>query len=311
MITVLSLSPAIDKIYLVENFEAGKHFRTGNIIKSAGGKGINVARVLSILGEEVTTLGFKAGISGDWLESKLIELNITAKFISVPGESRTNSNIIDKVRGTETELLEVGPNIFENSKSDFLKLFEDSLGSSKIIVCSGGLPEGLAADFYRVLIDKAGQLGIKTILDSSNETLAEGIKSKPYIVKPNLRELSNYTGRVLKDTNEIIDACRKIIQDGVDIVVTSLGSEGAILVSNEEILLGKIPTVEVINTIGSGDSVVAGLAFGYSHGYSVKEMFRLGIACGIANTQFAQIGIVSKELVQKYLKDIEIKIVDE
>jgi 1-phosphofructokinase/tagatose 6-phosphate kinase len=123
--------------------------------------------------------------------------------------------------------------------------------------------------------------------------------------------LSNYTGRVLKDTNEIIDACRKIVQDGVDIVVTSLGSEGAILVSNEEILLGKIPTVEVINTIGSGDSVVAGLAFGYSHGYSVKEMLRLGIACGIANTQFAQIGIVSKELVQKYLKDIEIKIVDE
>jgi len=306
MITVLSLSPAIDKIYFVENFEAGQHYRTNNILKSAGGKGLNVARVLSILGEGVTTLGFKAGQPGDWLASEIAELGINTRLISVQGESRTNSNIIDPVRGTETELLEIGPYITDNNLKDFMMEFEQELNNTEILVCSGGLPEGVSSNFYKLLLEKAKTLSIKTILDSSNETLVEGIKGKPNIIKPNLRELSKYAGRILKDTSEIVEACRNILQEGVEIVVTSLGSEGAILVSKQMVVQAKIRPINIINSIGSGDSMVAGFAFGISNNYPIEKMLKFGMACAVANTQFAEIGMVSRELVQKYMNEIEI-----
>ena len=113
MITAVVLSPAIDKIYFIDNFRSGGLFRVNSVIKSAGGKGINVARVSSILGEKVKAIGFKAGDSGEWLESKLTDIGVETRFIHVDGESRTNNNIVDRSRNMETEILESGPNIQE------------------------------------------------------------------------------------------------------------------------------------------------------------------------------------------------------
>lgn len=307
MITVLSLSPAVDKIYIIENFEAGGLFRVGNVIKSAGGKGINVARVIATLGEKVSTLGFKAGKTGTWLESELEKCGVSTSFIEVVGESRTNNNIIDRLRGTETEVLEIGPFINEEAVTEFLKTFNETLKNTDILVCSGGLPEGIPCDFYRTLIEIAATHGIKVILDTSNRILEEGLKAKPYLVKPNLRELSMLVGRELKDINDIINASRYIISQGVEVVVASLGGEGGLLVTKDTVIKAVVPCVDVINTIGSGDSSVAGIAVGLSRNESLENMLRLGMACAVSNTQHREIGFVLKEEVENYIKEIIIE----
>jgi tagatose 6-phosphate kinase len=307
MITALSLSPAVDKIYFIDGFESGKLYRVRNIVKSAGGKGINVARVSSILGEKVNLIGFKAGETGEWLESQLKRMGVNTCFIEVRGESRTNINIIDKVKNLETEVLEIGPTIREKDIGVFMDEFEKVLKDTDVLVCSGGLPEGIPANFYRMLIERAKLYGVKTILDTSNEMLSEGIKAMPYMVKPNLRELGVYAGKQLNSISDIIGACKGIINAGVEIVVTSMGAQGALLVSKEEIVRARVPDVEVVNTIGSGDSTVAGCAAGIRRGYSPDKMLRLGMACAVANTQFEEIGYIRMELVDRFINEIVIE----
>lgn len=307
MITALSLSPAVDKIYFVDNFEAGRLYRVKKVYRSAGGKGINVARVAATIGENVALAGFKAGNTGNWLETQVKDLGVDTRFVEVEGESRTNNNIIDREKGTETEVLEMGPYIKSEDAERFLNTLEQLLSATKVLVCSGGLPEGIPADFYKTIITAAGKYNLKIILDSSNEMLSEGIKGKPYLIKPNLRELSRFVGKQLTNPGEIVDSCRYIISMGVEVVVASMGGEGSMLVTKDSVLVGRPPKVDIMKTIGSGDSMVAGLAAGLARGYSMEEMLRLGMACATANTQFVEIGYVSTELVEKYLGEVVIE----
>lgn len=306
MITALSLSPAVDKIYYIDKFETGGLYRVGNVVRSAGGKGINVARVASILGEDVALLGFKAGGTGNWLESQVQGFVSRVHFIEVEGESRTNNNIIDTSKGTETEILEMGPYISQKNIDRFMEVYREVLETTSVLVCSGGLPQGVPADFYRNLIEEAGKRHIKTILDSSNEVLEEGIKARPYLIKPNLKELSKFAKRDISGMEDVVRVCKSIISEGVEAVAASLGKEGAVLVSKDLVMYSGAPDIEVKNTIGSGDSMVAGFAAGIQRGYSLERMFKLGMACGIANTQFIEIGMISTELVEKYLREIEV-----
>ncbi len=303
MITAVVLSPAIDKIYFVDDFSAGGLYRLEDTVKSAGGKGINVARVAAILGQQVNAVGFKAGETGSWLVSQLEGLKVHTFFTEVRGESRTNINIIDRASNTETELLERGPYITPADAEAFLGDFKKVLERTSVLVCSGGLPHGIPEDFYRTLIEISGSRNIKVILDSSNKMLAEGIKAKPYMVKPNIRELSGYVGRTLETKDDIIGACRLINSQGVEVVTASLGAGGALLVSGDTVLEAVNPVVEAVNTIGSGDSMVAGFAAALAGDYTLEEAFRLGTACAVANTQFKGIGVVTGGLVDRYREE--------
>lgn len=307
MITTISLSPAVDKIYFVENFEAGKLYRVRNVKTSAGGKGINVARVAAILGEDVCTAGFKAGGAGEWLEARLKEMKVKTNFVQVEGESRTNNNIIDRAKGTETEILEKGPHITQQKADEFLALYKTLLPGTDVLVCSGGLPDGVPTDFYAKMIELARPYDIKIILDTSGETLKSGIKAKPYMIKPNLRELGEYAGRQLVDLDDVIAACRDILKEGISLVAASMGSRGVLLVSEDKVLYSRTPEIEVVNTIGSGDSMVAGLAAALSQGRGPEDMLRLGTACALANTQFDEIGFVTREMVEKFMEEIIIE----
>jgi len=260
MITVLSLSPAIDKIYYVDNFRPGGLYRVNKVVKSAGGKGVNVAKVASALGNEVRLIGFKAGEAGNWLENQLKRPGLETCFVEVKGETRTNSNIIDKVSNTETELLEKGPFITEDDVEKLMPAILDGIKKSEVLVCSGGLPEGMKKDFYGRIISLAKDHGVKVILDTSGEMLEQGIKASPFLVKPNKRELESCTGNCLDNLSEAVNACKKIISQGVEIIVASMGKEGAILVSPDKCVKASVPPVEPVNTIGCGDSMVAGMA---------------------------------------------------
>ncbi|HEX2927259.1 MAG TPA: 1-phosphofructokinase family hexose kinase [Ruminiclostridium sp.] len=310
MITVLSLSPAVDKVYIVENFAAGGLYRVKNGLKSPGGKGINVARVARMLGTRVNVLGFKAGAAGQWLEESLIKIGADTHFIEVEGESRTNSNIIDRVNNTETEILEEGPTINRSDWERFLGEFGKSIGESRLLVCSGGLPKGLGFETYAELIKEANAKNIKTILDASGEVLKSGIESKPCIIKPNLRELSAYFNKQFESDSDIVAACREIIRKGVRAVVTSLGGDGAVLVTENQALKAFPCETEVKNTIGSGDSMVAGISAGIAAGMELEDCFRLGCACAASNTEFLEIGMIDKARVEELKSEIMIRIIN-
>ncbi|NLD46056.1 MAG: 1-phosphofructokinase family hexose kinase, partial [Clostridiaceae bacterium] len=203
MITTIVLNPAVDKIYFVDNFEAGGLYRIDDTLISAGGKGINVARVARILGESVAALGFKAGQTGTWLENQLLMLGVETDLIEVEGESRTNNNIIDRTRNTETEVLEVGPSIFPENLDRFIEIYERKLKTSDLVILSGGLPQRVSCDIYRTMIEIARPYGVKTILDASGEVLRLGMEARPYMIKPNLRELCTLVNRELKDIGDI------------------------------------------------------------------------------------------------------------
>lgn len=307
MITTVVLNPAVDKIYFADNFQAGGLFRIKETIRSAGGKGINVSRVIRALGEEVLSLGFKGGHTGEWLVEQLKKLGAVTEFIEVEGESRTNNNIIDRLNGIETEVLEIGPLITERNIEDFISIYKRALEKTKILVCSGGLPAGVGDDMYKTLIMEAKKQGIKVILDASGEVLKLGIEAKPYLIKPNLRELASLANRELKEISDIVEACRCIQRDGVELVLASLGEKGAVLVSRDRVFRVYVPYIEVANTIGCGDSMVAGFAVALSRGLELEEALRLSSACGVNNAQYKEIGIVKRDEVYKLINDIRIE----
>jgi len=307
MITTVVLNPAVDKIYFVDNFQVGGLFRIKETITSAGGKGINVSRVIRALGEEVLSLGFKGGRTGEWLVEQLGELGAMTEFIEVEGESRTNNNIIDRINGTETEVLEVGPLITEKNIEEFISIYRKALKKTKIVVCSGGIPAGAKDDIYKILIDEAKKHDIKVILDASGEVLKRGIEAKPYLIKPNLRELGGLVNKELKEISDVLEACRYVQREGVDLVLASLGEKGAILVSKDRAFRVHVPSIKVVNTIGSGDSMVAGVAVALSKGFDLKEVLRLGAACGVNNAQYQAIGVVNRDEVYKLIEEIRIE----
>lgn len=307
MITTLALSPGVDKIYFINNFKTDNLYRVKKIIKSAGGKGINVARVSSILGERVSCVGYKAGYTGSWIESEVCALGVNTSFIEVKGESRTNNNIIDKEKGTETEVLEIGPDINTENVIIFLNIFEEILKHTSVLVCSGGIPKGIDKSFYRKIINIAKQYDVKTILDASGDVLADAIKARPYMVKPNLRELSIYVNTEMKSINDVLIAAEGIVKEGVEVVLASMENEGALMVTNDYALWAQGPNIDVVNTIGSGDSMVAGMAVGIKRRMNIEDCLRLGMACGITNAMYDKIGYVENNIVNKYYKDIKIK----
>jgi 1-phosphofructokinase/tagatose 6-phosphate kinase len=197
--------------------------------------------------------------------------------------------------------------ITEDNVKNLFSIYRRALKNTKVVVCSGGLPEGIGNDIYKRLIIEAKKYDIKVILDASGEVLKQGIEAKPYLIKPNLRELQSLVNRELKEISDVLEACKTVQRDGVAIVVASLGEKGAVVVTKDRTFRVYVPWVEVANTIGSGDSMVAGFAVALSRGLEVEEALSLGSACGVNNAQYAEIGIVNRDEVNKLIREVQIE----
>lgn len=308
MILTVTMNPAVDKVYLVDNYAIGKVFRTDNVVISAGGKGINVARVAKELGADVGATGLVGGNNGRIIIEEINRLNIINQFCDIDGETRINTNITDRVNKTSTELLEYGPNVQNKEMNEFLKLYSNIVNEYNVIVLSGSLPRGLEQNSYNSLIDIAHKLGKKVILDTSGSSLIDALDKKVYMIKPNTDEIKQILdlGEATLAEDVIIDAAIGLKNRGIDLPVISMGSGGCVAYINSAVYHFKADASNVVNTVGSGDSFIAGCAVGIDRGLSQLDTLRLAIACGTANTQFEQTGIVTKELVEHYLDKVEI-----
>lgn len=258
MILTVSLNPAVDRNCRLAAMEPGAVNRLDSAESVAGGKAVNVTKVLRQFHMAVAAVGFLGGNGGTLIEESLERMGVECHFTRVGGDTRMNTNIVDG-QGRVTELLEPGPVITGEELRLFLKQFSGCLETCELVVLSGSVPEGVPTDIYANLIELCRMAGRKVILDTSGEALRLGVKAAPDLVKPNRRELEYLAGKELKSPEEIESAARDLLRQGVGTVVVTLGSEGLLGVEGEETVFQAAKPVQAVNTVGCGDTVVASL----------------------------------------------------
>ncbi len=280
MIYTLTLNPAIDYILHLDKLQAGTVNRTSSESFYIGGKGINVSLVLKELDIQSTALGFVAGFTGKAILDGLTEKGIINDFITLPeGTSRINVKIKNDI---ETDINGKGPNIDEASQSLlFSKL--DALKNEDILVLSGSVAKGLSDDFYAKIIECVSDKNVRVIVDATKNLLTNTLKFKPFLIKPNIDELSDLFNVTISDTEDVIKYAKKLQEMGAVNVLVSLGKDGAILLDgNGCIYKADVPSGKAVNSVGAGDSMVAGFIAGILKENNSKLALKLATACGSA-----------------------------
>ncbi|MDI3518580.1 MAG: 1-phosphofructokinase [Caldanaerobacter sp.] len=277
MITTVTVNPAIDRTIIVENLRLGSVNRVIRSRVDAGGKGINVAKNLKNLGDEVIALGF-LGPNANYIIDCLEEEGIKTDFVKIKNDTRTNIKISDISKGEVTDLNEYGPEVSEEE----IKLLKESIfkyaEKSKVLVLSGSLPLGVPKTFYKEIIKELKNSNLKIILDADNQALFYGIEEKPFMIKPNVHELEDVVGKRLETLEEIIEEGKKLNKLGIKIVAISMGSKGSVVITDDAVFRVKPLKVEVKGTVGAGDAYVAGFAHGIYRGLSLEETIKIAAA---------------------------------
>lgn len=303
MILTITLNPAIDVRYEIDNFEVNGIFR-GKASKTAGGKGLNVSRVLRFLEEEVEASGFLGGNSGDWISEKIESIGIKNSFIKTDVETRSCIAILGK--GTQTEILEPGEKISSNFIDKFLEFFKKNFQRFEVICISGSVPQGIQQDIYKVLCEIASDK--KVILDTSGKFLLKGIEGNPYLIKPNKEELEGMLERELTSFSDLLEGAKEIKKRGCKNLLVSLGKDGAIFIDEKnDVYKVNIPKVSIKNPVGSGDSTIAGFAYGLNQKKSIEEILKLAMACGISNAMMDETGTVDLDVISELLNKVKIE----
>lgn len=279
-IAVIALNPSIDKTIAIEKFNPYGLNRVKDSRLDPGGKGINVARVLKNFGSDLMVSGLIAGENGKRLLQFLKNADIDSDFLQIEGETRTNIKIFDEATNKITEINESGCFIDKAVQKNFIQKFSELLKSVGIVVLSGSLPPGVPADFYAQCIEIAKSQAVKVLLDADGEALQKGIEAIPFAIKPNIHELEVLIGRHCKNNRDIADAAAELIQKGIEIVIVSMGPEGALVADRTDIYKVDSWDIPIKGTVGAGDSMVAALAYSIVKGSSLFDIAKITTAAG-------------------------------
>lgn len=305
MIYTVTLNPSIDYVVHVEHLELGQVNRTNKDFKFPGGKGINVSRILERLAIPTTALGFLGGFTGDFIHLALQQEKITTRFTKITKDSRIN---IKLKSDTETEINGSGPTISLAEIKNFLKTF-DSLTTNDIVVLAGNRPNSLPKDFYQQLITKIQEKKAHFIIDTTGDDLINALPYKPLLIKPNKDELADLYRTNISNFSELIHYGKKLLKDGPEHVIISMAGDGALLFTKEGIYQADAIKRPLKNSVGAGDSMIAGFVGQYSLHPDPVEAFRWGVACGSA-TAFSD-DLAQKELILTLLPEVKITKIEE
>jgi len=299
VLTVLCLNAGIDRTYEVEDFSVGGYYRPLRMRVQAGGKGINVARVAYRLGVETIVSGFAGGSGGAFAARQLQGEGILTDFIPIEEEPRVCINIVNRRAKTQTRVDEAGPLVSPTEIVALRRKWQELLAKSQAAVISGSAPRGVPFSMYGDLISTGRQAGLPVILDARDELLAEGVRAKPQMIKPNLEELSALKDRPIQTVQQALAAGRELAEGGVSIVLISMGAAGAVAVTRKQgYWMAKPPKVDLVSSVGSGDAMVAGFVAASLTGRSFADCLRWGVAAGAANaTQFENAGCTRDEIM--------------
>lgn len=301
-IITVTFSPSIDKNTTVTTLIPEKKMHCAQPKSEPGGGGINVARVLHMLGSDVVAVFPSGGYAGAYLNELLQKEEVPFIPIQSKNETRENFAILEESTKKQYRFGMPGNELFENEWQECLKSIENQKNID-FIVASGSLPLGVPLDIYAQLSKLAKNNNAKFIVDTSGEALKKAVHEGVYLLKPNLDELSFLLGSANLKAEDVEMAAKELIRrNKCGIIVTSLGAEGAILVTKEETYCIKPPKVTVKSTIGAGDSMVAGIVFGLANGESLEKSLQYGIACGTATTMNLGSQLCRKKDVEMLLK---------
>ncbi len=304
-IVTITFSPCIDKSTTVPSLIPEKKLRCTDPILEPGGGGINVARALVKLGAQATAIFPSGGYTGKYFNQLMKEENVPSVIIETTHETRENIIVLDESGGKQYRFGMPGTELSEKEWRSCLEAVE-AMDDVLFVVASGSLPPGVPQDIYAQLARIVKQKNAKLVVDTSGEALAQAAGEGVYLLKPNLGELASLAGKNTITPGEAPAIARSVIAQGkCEVIIVSMGADGALLVTKE--LSGKIvpPAVKMKSTVGAGDSMVAGVIFYLSGGKSLREAARYGVACGTAATLNAGTELCHREDADKIYSAIQ------
>ncbi|MGG6431815.1 1-phosphofructokinase [Anoxybacillus sp. D401a] len=300
MIYTCTLNPSVDYIVEAQQIEIGQLNRATKTAYFPGGKGINVSRVLKRLNVHNVALGFVGGFTGQFISDELKREHILTDFITVAGQTRLNI----KLKGEkETEINGEGPAISDEHKEALIAKIKQ-LKKGDILVLGGSLPPSVDDAFYIRMIEEAKKQRVAVVVDTSGNALKQAVAYEPFLLKPNQMELGELFGVSIHSRHQMMEYGKKLINNGVQHVIVSLAGDGAILFHKDVILVAQAPKGIVKNSVGAGDSMVAGFLAAYVNEASLEEAFRYSVAAGSA-TAFSE-DLCTEEEVHRLLDEVKI-----
>lgn len=291
MISTVTLNTSIDKAYqlgcpLVD----GTVMRVETCIDNAGGKGLNAARAVATCGEQVLATGFVGGNNGRLLCELLDADGIEHDFVHIESETRCCVNVLEP-NGRSTEFLEPGRPVGSEEVARMREKVTEIAARADVVTFNGSVPAGAGVDIYRELVSVVRAAGKPAILDTSGTLLVNSLEARPTMIKPNTDEIQAILGRKPESIDEIIAAAREVHEKcGIEKVVVSLGGEGSVMACEEGVFRGRAPKIDVVNPVGSGDTMVGAFAVAIARGMSVEEQLAYAMSCASANCLSASTG---------------------
>lgn len=302
MIYTITFNPAVDLVIQVPNCQLGALNRSKGEEYVAGGKGINMSIVLKRLGIDNIATGFLGGFSGKYIEEFLEKEGITPQFISVEGTTRINVKVKGEV---ETEINAAGPNVGVEKFQQLVRYLEDHLQDGDIVFLAGNAAPGLDESSYVEIAKLCHARGVKLVLDTTKESLLACLPYQPFIIKPNQQELEELFGVNIQTQDEIVRYALQLQKTGARNVLVSCGGDGAFLVSETgQVFVSSVPKGTLVNSVGAGDSMLAGFMAKYIETNDFRKSLKQGAASGSA-TAFS-VGITTRELIEELIPHIEI-----
>jgi len=306
MIATITLNPSLDEHIMVRGLMKEESNRWVKRHRYAGGKGIDVSRAIHEMDGATIAYGFIGGPIGRLLEILLDEEGVLFSFNPIKHETRVNFIITDTLTTQQTRIGAPGPRISKRELERFLKKLRTSRPKPKLMVASGSVPPGVPPHIYSDVVMSCRSSKVKAIIDSEGQWLAEAIKARPYLIKPNVHETEMLLEKELPDEEAVIEAALNLLETGIEIVVISRASDGIIAATKKTIIKAVPPPVKVSSAVGAGDCTVAGLALKLAYGRSLKEACRLAAAMGTAAVLTPGTELCRKADVERLLPQVKV-----
>ena len=306
MIATITLNPCLDEHIMVDGLIVDEANRWVGLRRYAGGKGIDVSRAIHEMGGVTVAYGFIGGPDGRILEILLDEGGVPFSFTPIRQETRTNFIITDTRTGQQTRIDAPGPRISKGELERLLKKLRQIRPTPDLITAGGSVPPGIPVSIYYDIIMEAKGQGVRAIFDSDGQWLLEGIRAKPYLIKPNVHEVEALLGRELPSEEAIIEAALDLLEMGIEVVVISRGKDGIIAATKESLIKAVSPSVKVRSKVGAGDCTIAGLALKLAYGEPLLEACRLAVAMGTAAVLTSGTELCHKADVERLLPQIKV-----
>lgn len=308
-IVSLSLNPAIDLTYEINDLEHDKKTRATSSHYDPGGTGINVGRALEKLKANSFTCCITAGKMGEFLHSMLNQELNNVTTLQIEGETRINTTLIQQKPQYQYEINAVGPSInseqLDKIISQFLSLCQQGIG-----VLTGSLPPGIPDKTYQEINLALQKQGGRCIIDAPVNVLTKALLSKPFLIKPNQHELELLTDKKLNSIEQVANEARTLVEQGTQYVCVSLAEKGALLTGADNSYYCNSPKIKVHSTVGAGDSIVAGLAYAFTQNYSPEQALKFAVACGAGTAMQAGTQLFNPNDLENLAEQITIKTLD-